>query len=265
VSERPANPAVPGALPATTTRTRASGATLAILAAVAAVAGPFLERAGLVPAGVGQGIFRGAIPLAGLAIVMGVAAMRRSGRTWRGLGIILLAMAAAAVPLRTWIVTASAPPIHDVTTDLDNPPRYVAVAKLRVPPSNAVAYGGEAVASQQRASYGDLRPLVVQAPPPRVLALAADTARAEGWTVLAQDIGFGNLGRLEATDATFLFGRIDDIVVRVTPHPAGSRVDVRSSARDDTADAGRNAARIRRFLAFLAERAAAEPGGPPAP
>lgn len=263
MSERPANPAAPGASPATI-RTRASGASLATLAAVTAVAGPFLARAGLVPAGVGLGLFRAAIPLAALAIVLAVPAMRQSGRAWRGLGIILLALAAAAVPLRTWLVTASAPAIHDVTTDLDNPPRYVAVAKLRVPPSNAVAYAGEAVARQQRESYADLRPLVVQAPPPRVLAMAADTARAEGWTVLAQDLGFGNLGRLEASDATFLFGRIDDIVVRVTPHPAGSRVDVRSSARDDAADAGRNAARIRRFLAFLAERAAAEPPATPA-
>ena len=152
-----------------------------------------------------------------------------------------------------------------MTTDLDNPPRYVAVAKLRVPPANSVDYGGEAVARHQRASYGDLRPLIVKAPPPRALAMAADTARAEGWTVLAQDIGFGDLGRLEATDTSFLFGRLDDIVVRIVPHPAGSRVDVRSSARDEGADDGRNARRIRRFLAFLAERAAAEPAGAPAP
>ena len=263
MTARPANPAASGALPAIT-RTRASGLTPAILAALAALAGPFLARAGLVPAAAGEAIFRGAIPLAGVAIVLAVLAMRHAGRGWRGFAIIALAVGAAAVPVRTWVVAATAPPIHDVTTDLDNPPRYVAVAKLRVPPANAVAYAGEAIASQQRQSYGDLRPLVVQAPPPRVLAMAADTARAEGWTVLAQDLGFGNLGRLEASAATFLFGRIDDIVVRVTPHPAGSRVDVRSSARDDVADAGRNAARVRRFLAFLAERAAAEPPVTPA-
>jgi fatty-acyl-CoA synthase len=104
----------------------------------------------------------------------------------------------------------------------------------------------------------------VTVPPARALALAGDTARAEGWTVLAQDLGFGDLGRLEATDATFLFGRLDDIVVRIVPHPAGSRVDVRSSARDDGEDGGRNADRIRRFLAYLAERAATEPAGTPA-
>jgi len=235
-----------------------------MLAIMAAVLSPLAARAGLLPPGVAEAIFRGAILLALIAVLMAVAAMRHSGRIGRGVMIVALAIAAAVMPVRTWIAARSAPPIHDVTTDLDNPPRYVAVAKLRVPPANAVAYAGDAVARQQRASYGDLRPLVVEAPPPQVLAMAADTARAEGWTVLAQDIGFGNLGRLEASDATFLFGRIDDIVVRVTPHPAGSRVDVRSSARDDSADAGRNATRIRRFLAFLAERAAAEPGGSPA-
>jgi len=195
-------------------------------------------------------------------VAFAIPALRRPGRRFRAVAIIVLAVAAAMVPIRAWIAASSAPPIHDLTTDLDNPPRYVAVARLRVPPANPVEYGGEAVARQQRAAYGDLRPLIVHAPPPRVLLLAADTARAEGWTVLAQDIGFGDLGRLEATDTSFLFGRIDDIVVRIVPHPAGSRVDVRASARDDGTDDGRNARRIRRFLAFLAERAAAAPAAP---
>ena len=180
--------------------------------------------------------------------------------------MIAVAIAAAALPARTWIAARSAPPISDVTTDLTNPPRYVAVAKLRVPPANSVDYGGEAVASQQRASYGDLRPLIVHAPPPRVLAMAADTVRAEGWTVLAQDIGFGDLGRLEATDTSFLF-----VGISTTSSSASCRTrpaavfDVRSSARHDGADDGRNAMRIRRFLAFLAERATAEPAGAAAP
>jgi hypothetical protein len=262
VAERSAYPAAPGAQPVTG-RPLASGAIAAGLAVLAASAGPFLARAGLVPPGVGEGLFRGAIPLAAVALVLAIVSMRRQAHRWRGAAVAAVAVAAAAMPLRTWMDDRAAPPIHDVTTDLDNPPRYVAIARLRVPPANAAAYAGDAVARQQRASYGDLRPLVVTAPPGRVLSLAADTARAEGWTVLAQDLGFGDLGRLEATDASVLFGRIDDIVVRVVPHPAGSRVDVRSSARDDAADGGRNAARVRRFLAFLAERAAAEPAGLP--
>jgi hypothetical protein len=172
---------------------------------------------------------------------------------------MVLAALAAALPVRAWMAARGAPPIHDVTTDVEHPPDYVAVAKLRTAAgSNPAAYGGDPVARQQRAAYGDLRPLVVLVPPDRALALAADTARAQGWTILAQDLGFGRFGRLEATDTTMLFGRIDDIVVRIVPHEVGSRVDVRSSSRDDAADDGRNAQRIRRFLAFLAERARAE-------
>jgi hypothetical protein len=262
VSDRAADPVIVGAHPIVSA-SRASGAVPALVAVLAAAFGPFATRAGVLSPAVGEGIFRAAIPLAAVALVLAALALR-SGRVLRGIAVALVAIAAAALPARTWLAARTAPPIHDVTTDLDNPPRYVAVARLRVPPANTAEYGGEPVARQQRLAYADLRPLVVMAPPPRAMALAADTARAEGWTVLAQDIGFGDLGRLEATTATFLFGRVDDIVVRVVPHPAGSRVDVRASARDDAGDAGRNADRIRRFLAFLAERAAAEPAVPPA-
>jgi hypothetical protein len=264
VTERLADPATSQAQPADPRRFTVAGIAAAG-AAAAAVLGPLLASSGLVPSGLGEGIFRGAVPLALAAVVIAITTMRRSRRRTGGLIIIAVAVAAAVLPMRSWVAALSAPPIHDVTTDLDNPPRYVAVARIRVPPANSVDYGGEAVAMHQRASYGDLRPLIVNAPPPRVLAMVGDTARAEGWTVLAQDIGFGDLGRLEATDTSFLFGRIDDVVVRIMPHPAGSRVDVRSSARDTGADDGRNARRIRRFLAFLAERAAAVPAAAPAP
>jgi len=264
VSDRPADP-VTSHPPAVRFRPFLPVAIVTTLAVTAAVLGPIGARSGVLPDGASESIFRGAVPCAVLAVTMAIAAMRRSGRLLTGLAFILLAVGAAVLPARAWIAAGMSPPIADVTTDLDNPPRYVAVAKLRVPPANTADYAGDAVARQQRASYPELRSLIVTAPPPRVLALAADTARAEGWTVLAQDIGFGDLGRLEATDRSFLFGRIDDIVVRIVPHAAGSRVDVRSSARKDGHDAGRNATRIRRFLAFLAERAATEPAGLAAP
>jgi hypothetical protein len=260
VTVGPADPA-----PAAPARpTRAPGLGLALFAAAGAVlavaVAPLGARIDLWGAGVGQGLFMAALPLGVIAVFLAVRGFR--GRRLAALAVIVVAVAAASAPARVWLATRGAPAIHDVTTDLDNPPRYVAVAKLRPSGSNPVAYAGEEVARLQRASYGDVRPLIVTAPPRRALALAADTARAEGWTVVAEDIGFGDLGRLEATDRTFWFGRVDDVVVRVMPHQAGSRVDVRSSCRDDAVDGGRNAQRIRRFLAFLAERARAEP--PPA-
>jgi hypothetical protein len=236
--------------------------TLATACAVAALAALFIAplgtRAGLWGLGVGRPLFFGAAWLALAAGLLAVFAVWRSGRIVRSLAIVVIAAAAAAAPVRLWLSERGAPPIHDISTDLEHPPAYVAIARLRGAGTNAVAHGGAEVARRQSASYPDVRPLIVAAPPDRTLALAADTARAQGWTVVAQDLGFGNLGRLEATDATLWFGRVDDIVVRIVPHPVGSRVDVRSSTRDDAADGGRNAQRIRRFLAFLAERARAE-------
>jgi hypothetical protein len=240
-----------------------AAAALAAAGAVLAVAvAPFGTRTDLWGAGVARGLFLAAVPLAVVAILLALRPLR-GGRRLAAAGVIAVAVAAASAPARVWLAERGSPPIHDVSTDLDNPPRYVAIAKLRGAESNAVAYAGEDVARQQRASYADVRPLIVMAPPRRALALAADTARAEGWTVVAEDLGFGDLGRLEATDRTFWFGRIDDVVVRVLPHQAGSRVDVRSSCRDDAVDGGRNARRIRRFLAFLAERARSEPPAAP--
>jgi hypothetical protein len=240
------------------------GLALACLgAAVAAVIlGPLGTRTAVWSFSVGHGLFMAGLCLAAVAFGLALWTALRAGRRAPGLIVALLALGVAAAPARAWQIARQSPPIHDVSTDLDNPPRYVAVVPLRGAASNPVAHGGGAVAEHQRASYDDLRPLVLTVPPRRALALAADTARAEGWTVVAEDIGFGDLGRLEATDSTFWFGRVDDIVVRVLPHQAGSRVDVRSSARDDAVDGGRNARRIRRFLAYLAERARAEPAGP---
>ena len=58
-------------------------------------------------------------------------------------------------------------------------------------------------------------------------------------------------GRIEAIDRTFWFGFVDDIVIRVRPTAAGSRIDIRSVSRVGVGDVGTNAARVRAFLAQL--------------
>jgi len=60
-------------------------------------------------------------------------------------------------------------------------------------------------------------------------------------------------GRIEATATTFWFGFKDDVVVRIRPQPAGSRVDIRSVSRVGRGDAGANALRIRKFLEKMKE------------
>ena len=57
--------------------------------------------------------------------------------------------------------------------------------------------------------------------------------------------------RIEATDTTRWFGFKDDVVVRLSPSPAGSRIDVRSVSRVGKSDVGTNARRIKAFLTHL--------------
>jgi uncharacterized protein (DUF1499 family) len=78
---------------------------------------------------------------------------------------------------------------------------------------------------------------------------AADAARAMGWEMVAADSA---AGRVEATATTRWFGFKDDVVVRVRPDGAGSRIDVRSVSRVGGSDVGANAARIRAYLARVA-------------
>ena len=77
---------------------------------------------------------------------------------------------------------------------------------------------------------------------------ATEVALALGWQIVATAPAEG---RLEATDRTRWFGFRDDVVVRVRPDGAGSRVDVRSVSRVGRSDLGTNARRIQAFLAAL--------------
>lgn len=143
------------------------------------------------------------------------------------------------------------PPIHDISTDTQNPPEFRAVVPLRPEGANSLAYGGEALARQQRDAYPDIRPATFEAPPEEVFDAALAVAREMGWTIVDDDAGNG---RIEAVATTFWFGFQDDVVVRVASVPQGSRVDLRSVSRVGGSDVGKNAARIRAFLDALNAR-----------
>jgi uncharacterized protein (DUF1499 family) len=139
----------------------------------------------------------------------------------------------------------SVPPIHDISTDLQDPPLFVAIVPLRADASNPVEYAGAETAAQQRQAYPDIRTRRLEVPAAEAFAAAERAARDLGWTIVA---AVPEQGRLEASDTTFWFRFTDDIVVRVRPQGSGSLVDVRSKSRVGRGDVGTNAARIRRFL-----------------
>ena len=197
-----------------------------------------------------------AIVVAAVAVIGAIASL--VARHWVATAgatlAILLAAGTAAVPLAMQRTAQSVPHIHDITTDTENPPSFVALRAARERAPNGVDYGGPAVAAEQRAGYPDLAPLMLHVPPDRAFTLAETTAKGLGWQIAA---AVPAEGRLEATDTTRWFHFKDDIVVRVGAAPDGSRVDVRSVSRIGRSDLGANARRIRVFLSALAGRARA--------
>lgn len=140
------------------------------------------------------------------------------------------------------------PPIHDITTDTDDPPAFVAVLPLRKDAPNTAQYGGPELAAQQKKGYPDLGPALLPVPPRDAYNRALEVARKSGWEIVAAAAAEN---RIEATATTDWFGFKDDIVIRIKPTGSGSRVDVRSVSRVGRSDLGTNARRIRLYLQQL--------------
>lgn len=162
--------------------------------------------------------------------------------------VTVIALGVVSVPWRFSRAARAVPPIHDITTDFDNPPGFVVLRDRRVGASNSIDYGGPSIAAQQRAGYPDIGAVTLELAPSQALERAADVAAQLGWKIAAKDTA---TGRIEATDRTRWFGFTDDIVVRISPAAGGSRVDIRSVSRVGKSDVGTNARRVRTFLSRL--------------
>lgn len=232
----------------------AAGATL-VAALLVVLAGP-LHRLGIdfrslfammryaaIAAGIGA-----------LISAVGAVVARRAGDR-RAFGLALLGLIAGllafAGPLALMAKARSVPPIHDISTDTLDPPRFVAVLPLRKGAMNPPDYAGASVAAQQTAAYPEIRTLVLDTPPDQAYARALAAAAALGWDIVA---AVPAEGRIEATDTTAWFGFKDDVVIRIRPQGSASRVDVRSKSRVGMSDLGANAERIGRFLDRLRDR-----------
>jgi uncharacterized protein (DUF1499 family) len=171
---------------------------------------------------------------------------------WRAWPLALFGLLAALFIIgNAWLLmrkARSVPPIHDITTDTNDPPQFVEVLPLRADAPNPAEYGGPEIAEQQRAAYPDIQPVRLALPADSAFARAQAAAQDMGWTMVAAAPAEG---RLEATARTFWFGFYDDVVIRITPAGAESVVDVRSVSRVGRSDVGANAARIRKFLDTL--------------
>lgn len=224
----------------------------AIAGSAAVAAAPLAFRLGLASLGVALLLLAaGFLVLAISAIVLAVRMARGAGLADRTAAVALaVALLVGFVPARALLAGVAAPPIHDITTDTENPPRFVAAVALNAP--GRTDYGGAALAEQQRAAYPDLQPVMLSDAPADAFDRVLAAVERMGWVLLARD---PDSLRIEATARTFWFGFEDDIVIRIAEAgEADSRVDVRSLSRVGVGDLGANASRVRAFVAALTEQ-----------
>lgn len=233
------------------------GCFLALTAAAAgALAGP-LYRWDILPLGDAFNLLRWAAygGVAAAAVSLLGLIRSRPGARRRGFLFALVGLCAGAavfwVPYSQQQTASRVPAIHDITTDTENPPEFLAVPALRPEGANRLEYGGPPLAERQRRAYPDIQPARIDAPPDRVFVEALATAREMGWDIIESDPAEG---RIEAVATTFWFGFKDDVVIRIAESPQGTRVDMRSVSRVGVSDVGKNAARIRAYMEALSGR-----------
>jgi len=202
--------------------------------------------------GFGALLLGGALSL--VALIVGLASLllalqRASPGRHKALAAIVLALPLVGFLGSRPMSAGDVPAIHDVTTDLANPPQFRAL------PLRADNLAGVETLDNWRAihsgAYGDLEPLHLAQSVPEVMERARAIALEEGWNVAAYS---PEDGRLEATASVSFIRFYDDVVIEVSPAPEGegSVVNMRSVSRIGISDFGVNARRIRAFLDRLA-------------
>jgi uncharacterized protein (DUF1499 family) len=243
---------------------------LAVFSVVAVVVSILIVRFGFLEIKPALATFFGALAIAGLSILLGLAgfaAIWQNGS--RGMSRILLAFLINALvlayPAYLALQYRKLPPIHDITTDPIDPPRFEALARLRSGDgANTAVYAGLYSAEQQRQFYPDIEPVELEIPVDRAYAIALQLVNKRKWLVIDERAPQPprRIGRIEAVARTPIMGFREDVAIRVVPDGEDARVDIRSSSRYFESDLGSNAARIGKFIDDLttaAEAAALKP------
>ena len=192
------------------------------------------------------GVFAGIATL--ILLVLQILFKRKTVTLGSTIMALLLSIIAIAIPLSMLNKGKSVPPIHDISTDLVNPPEFVAIAPLRADAPNPVEYAGVEVATQQRAAYPELQTLNYTQSKSELVEATKQVIDHLGWQLVNID---ADQGIIEATDRTMWFGFKDDVIVRITDNGSKRLVDIRSKSRVGGSDLGKNAERIHGFIEEL--------------
>src|SRR6266436_3104732 len=229
---------------------------LAIFSIVAVVVSILIVRFGFLEMKPALATFFGALGCAILSILVGLAAFAAIWQNGsRGMGRILLALLIDAIvlayPAYLGLQYRKLPPIHDITTDPIDPPRFAALARLRAgEAANSAVYAGLYSAEQQRVAYPDIETVELELPVQRAYELTLQLVNKRKWLVIDERAPQPprRIGRIEAVARTPIMGFREDVSIRVTPDGEDSRVDIRSSSRYFESDLGSNAARVNKLI-----------------
>jgi hypothetical protein len=203
----------------------------------------------------------------GITVVACLLAFLVRPRGGRAVALLALAVPVAALLVANSIQTAgrALPPIHDITTNLEDRPTFSAKAvaergadanpldatTMAASPFTPPDMVGKPIADLQKAAYPDLQTLAVASTPAQAFGAAQAAMQANGLAIVNADPA---AGVVEGVAETFWFGFKDDVVIRVRAGPQGSVVDFRSVSRVGLSDLGANAKRIRKLAADLTAR-----------
>ncbi len=190
--------------------------------------------------------------LAAVGVVVLIAAYARKTGPKRNaaIGTVLAAALLTVIYTQVIIPGGKVPPIHDITTNIDNPPQF-ATLDVDTPVSTG-PFSVEEWRAFHQGAYSDIQPIIVNKSPVEVLADARALMESRGWDVAASD---PQAGQLEGTAYAGYLKFRDDVVIKATPIEDGStRVDMRSVSQVGVSDLGYNAARVKAFLADLQAR-----------
>ena len=231
-----------------------------------------IVRSGLLENRPALATFAGALATAVVALLLALSAfvvIWMEGLAGIGAAVtaMLVSLALLAYPAYLGIRAYRLPWIYDITTDPIDPPRYEALARLRVRDANPTTYAGLYAADQQRSAYPDVGPLGTNATAQAAYDAALAVVNKRRWRVVdARPPQAGRReGRIEAVARTPIMGFRDDVVIRVRAETDGARIDARSSSRYGAFDFGTNAARVRGLMNDIEDAIRAQrPERPPA-
>jgi uncharacterized protein (DUF1499 family) len=195
-----------------------------------------------------QGLLLYALSCLGCVLILGLCGVllllpRYANTRGAILGRMLVALPGAVLLISLLAGRGDYPPIHDVTTDIKDPPVFTMAMEQRPESANSLEIDPQAISAQQEA-YPDVQTirtsLDIEAAFDRALAVAGDL----GWDIYHQD---RNAGVIEAVETTEIMAFKDDIVIRLRSNAQGTKVDLRSVSRVGIGDIGANAKRIRAF------------------